>query len=403
MRLLRSLVILSLAALVAGTVPAAAQNRVYLPPRSPMNFFIAEGSGAGPHQRWIAASGQIRSDTVTAFEAFAKRNKLDGLVLALDSTGGSVEPAMRLGRLFRQNNLTVVVGKTLEVGFKNAELVFHLSTREGSCNSACVLLLMGGAKRLVSPGAFVGVHQFSRAVNSDGSLARPEITVVDFERAQMLTADLAVYYQEMGIDQRLLQITTSVGFRQPLRRLTPEEIRTTKLAEVGELDPAGEGPMEWVYSDREEDPLLLGSRIVEDTPQRRVEEEITVACSPFKGFHTALYRQFVHRFEKGAKAVVVHTARLASGEEDYVFRAFNDKPITGARAGADLWMRRPVPSVVFETAIKTKSLTIAPSPAIGDPPVRELYSDNFERHYDRLVSICRLRTDSQTVGPHPWR
>ena len=64
---------------------------------------------------WVSASGAITSDTPRDFEAFAKKNKLDGATIALDSDGGSVLGALALGRAIRKLGMTTTVGKTIDL------------------------------------------------------------------------------------------------------------------------------------------------------------------------------------------------------------------------------------------------------------------------------------------------
>ena len=64
---------------------------------------------------WVSASGAITSDTPREFEAFAKKNKIDGATIALDSDGGSVLGALALGRAIRKLGMTTTVGKTIDL------------------------------------------------------------------------------------------------------------------------------------------------------------------------------------------------------------------------------------------------------------------------------------------------
>ncbi len=64
---------------------------------------------------WVSASGAITSDTPRDFEAFAKKNKIDGATIALDSDGGSVLGALALGRAIRKLGMTTTVGKTIDL------------------------------------------------------------------------------------------------------------------------------------------------------------------------------------------------------------------------------------------------------------------------------------------------
>src|SRR5829696_4778896 len=58
---------------------------------------------------WVSASGAITSDTPRDFEAFARKNSLEGATIALDSDGGSVLGALGLGRAIRKLGMTTTV------------------------------------------------------------------------------------------------------------------------------------------------------------------------------------------------------------------------------------------------------------------------------------------------------
>src|SRR4051812_49527787 len=68
----------------------------------PMQFEIwTEGPAqacGGSCRTWVSASGAITADTPKDFDAFAKKNKVDGANIALDSDGGSVLAAVAPGR-----------------------------------------------------------------------------------------------------------------------------------------------------------------------------------------------------------------------------------------------------------------------------------------------------------------
>ena len=107
---------------------------------------------------WVSASGAITSDTPRDFDAFAKKNKLDGATIALDSDGGSVLGALALGRAIRKLGMTTTVGKTIDLaaadGGKRAKLL-----PQAYCESMCAFVLLAGVERRVPAEARVMVHQ----------------------------------------------------------------------------------------------------------------------------------------------------------------------------------------------------------------------------------------------------
>ena len=98
---------------------------------------------------WIFASGAITSDTPRKFEAFAKKNKLDGATIALYSDGGSVLGALALGRAIRKLGMTTTVGKTIDLNATdNGRKRGKLQPR-AYCESICAFVLLAGVERRV--------------------------------------------------------------------------------------------------------------------------------------------------------------------------------------------------------------------------------------------------------------
>ena len=81
----------------------------------PMQFTLRtegpSGACADKCRVWVAASGMIRPETVTDFEAFAQKNDIRGATIALESEGGSVLGAIALGRSIRRLAMTTTVGR----------------------------------------------------------------------------------------------------------------------------------------------------------------------------------------------------------------------------------------------------------------------------------------------------
>jgi len=108
---------------------------------------------------WVSAAGAITSDTSRDFEAFARKNSLEGATIALDSDGGSVLGALGLGRAIRKLGMTTTVGKTIDLsaaegGKKRAKL-----QARAYCESMCAFVLLAGVERRVPAEARVMVHQ----------------------------------------------------------------------------------------------------------------------------------------------------------------------------------------------------------------------------------------------------
>ena len=63
---------------------------------------------------WISATGVITAETPKAFEDFARSHDLVGATMVLDSSGGSVNDAIALGRVWRGLGLLTTVGATID-------------------------------------------------------------------------------------------------------------------------------------------------------------------------------------------------------------------------------------------------------------------------------------------------
>jgi hypothetical protein len=126
----------------------------------------------------------LRLDGAEITEGFAERvirelrdKKAVGLII--NSPGGSVLEARKLGRYLRANGLRAAVDQV--------------------CVSACIDVLAGGAERYALRGARLGIHQ-SRVPNRYSS----------HEGGQLYVADSFLYLREMGVDADVAIAAASV-------------------------------------------------------------------------------------------------------------------------------------------------------------------------------------------------
>ena len=99
--------------LATSAQPVAATDTRALPMQFEV-FTEAAQDCAKECRSWVSASGAITADTPRDFEAFAKKIKIDGLTIALDSDGGSVLGALSFGRSIRKLGMTTTVGRTVD-------------------------------------------------------------------------------------------------------------------------------------------------------------------------------------------------------------------------------------------------------------------------------------------------
>jgi len=97
---------------VITTPGNSAQAGVTLEERKlPMHFnWVACQPGC---KGWVSAVGIVTADSPKAFEEFARDRQLSGATIVLDSSGGSVNDSIALGRRFRSLGALTTVGTTV--------------------------------------------------------------------------------------------------------------------------------------------------------------------------------------------------------------------------------------------------------------------------------------------------
>ena len=165
---------------------------------------------------WIAIDGSIPPDAGQLFQQYVETHKFAGLSLtiALNSEGGSLTGAIRLGRVIRSLGMKTRIAKT--VPNEN----WHTEAK-GVCLSACAYAFLGGVFRSANAGEY-GLHQFY----TDALLKDPNgkvFTPVDFSIQQALTGLLLAYVIEMGIKAELVVAANKTAPTE-MNLLTREEL-----------------------------------------------------------------------------------------------------------------------------------------------------------------------------------
>ncbi|WP_296519019.1 hypothetical protein [Rhodopseudomonas sp.] len=189
---------------------------------------------------WIGAVGIVTADTPKDFDDFARGRQLDGAAVVLDSSGGSVNDAIALGRRWRQLGLSTTVGIS-------AENRTPAGTRtsiapEAYCESMCVFLLLAGHARYVPDAAHVRVHQIWMGDRADDARAA-SYTAQDMMIVERDIGRLAKYTFDMGGTGDLLSLALNVPPWEELHELSWQELRLTNLITTDTiadlLPPAG--------------------------------------------------------------------------------------------------------------------------------------------------------------------
>src|SRR5437879_11418833 len=118
-------IVVALAAPIAAQSESADAQKSKAAPKSaapkspPMIFYLAKGDddACGPGcGEWIAAEGQIESDTAQRLRAFLNRLGKRKLPIFFHSLGGNGMTSMAMGRLLREREMTAGVFETIPVG-----------------------------------------------------------------------------------------------------------------------------------------------------------------------------------------------------------------------------------------------------------------------------------------------
>jgi hypothetical protein len=189
--------------------------------------------GCQPHCRgWISAVGVVTSETPKEFDQFARGRDLRGATVVLDSSGGSVNDSILLGRRFRTLGLMTTVGTSVQTRDAHGER--NVVDPDAYCESMCVFLLLSGKTRYVSEAAHVRVHQIWMGDRADDARAA-SYSAEDLMIVERDIGRLAKYTFEMGGGGDLLSLSLNVPPWEDLHELSREELRLTNLVTTDTL------------------------------------------------------------------------------------------------------------------------------------------------------------------------
>ncbi|MEH2607849.1 hypothetical protein [Bradyrhizobium sp. AZCC 1693] len=175
---------------------------------------------------WVSAVGIVTSDSPREFEEFARDRQLAGVTIVLDSSGGSVNDSITLGRKFRSLGALTTVGATVRTKSPQGERASVAP--EAYCESMCVFLLLSGKTRYVPPVAHVRVHQIWMGDRADDAKAA-SYSAQDLMIVERDIGRLAKYTFEMGGTGDLLSLALSVPPWEDLHELSRGELRLSNL------------------------------------------------------------------------------------------------------------------------------------------------------------------------------
>jgi hypothetical protein len=213
--------LLGLVAMLDGSVHAGVALE---PRRLPMKFsWVA----CQPNCRgWVSAVGIVTADTPRDFDEFARGRQLGGATIVLDSSGGSVNDSIALGRRWRNLGALTTVG--ISVVTHTAQGNRGSIAPEAYCESMCVYLLLSGTSRFVPKAAHVRVHLIWMGDRADDAKAA-SYTAQDLTIVERDIGRLAKYTFDMGGAGDLLSLSLNVPPWDDLHELSREELRLTNL------------------------------------------------------------------------------------------------------------------------------------------------------------------------------
>jgi hypothetical protein len=176
---------------------------------------------------WVSAVGIVTADSPGDFDEFARGRDLGGATIVLDSSGGSVNDSIALGRRWRALGALTTVGITIETHTARGDRASVVP--EAYCESMCVFLLLSGKTRYVPEAAHVRVHQIWMGDRADDAKAA-SYTAQDMMIVERDIGRLAKYTFDMGGAGDLLSLALNVPPWEDLHELSREELRLTNLA-----------------------------------------------------------------------------------------------------------------------------------------------------------------------------
>jgi hypothetical protein len=191
---------------------------------------------AGQCRLMIAASGAITAETPQDFETFAHDRNLSGAMMVLDSDGGSVHGAIKLGRAIRRLNLDTTVGRLIDLDSARQATPRASLSPHADCESMCAFVLLGGVHRVVPSQARVMVHQIWLGDRRNDPTAA-NYSAEDLVLVQRDIGRLAQYTVDMGGSIELLDLSLRIPPWEPMHTLTADETRRMHVATLEQPAP----------------------------------------------------------------------------------------------------------------------------------------------------------------------
>src|SRR6266850_820285 len=175
---------------------------------------------------WVSAVGVVTADSPKDFDEFARGRQLGGVTIVLDSSGGSVNDSIALGRRWRNLGALTTVGTSVQARTLQGDRASVAP--DAYCESMCVFLLLSGKTRYVPEGARIRVHQIWMGDRADDAKAA-SYSAHDLMIVERDIGRLAKYTFDMGGAGDLLSLSLNVPPWEDLHELSLAELRLTNL------------------------------------------------------------------------------------------------------------------------------------------------------------------------------
>ncbi len=239
---------------------------------------------------WVSAVGVVTADSPRDFDEFARGRQLGGATIVLDSSGGSVNDSIALGRRWRNLGALTTVGTSVRI--RTAQGDRTSVAPEAYCESMCVFLLLSGKARYVPEAAHVRVHQIWMGDRADDAKAA-SYSAQDLMIVERDIGRLAKYTFDMGGAGDLLSLSLNVAPWDDLHELSPAELRLTNLvttdavAEVLLQTDSANVPVAEAAAKPMQDRFVSKAMETETNPQSAKSTKTAEALAPTGGVAAA--------------------------------------------------------------------------------------------------------------------
>lgn len=232
---------------------------------------------------WVSAVGIVTGDSPRDFDEFARGRQLGGATIVLDSSGGSVNDSIALGRRWRSLGALTTVGTSIQT--RTAQGDRATVAPEAYCESMCVFLLLSGKTRYVPEAAHVRVHQIWMGDRADDARAAT-YTAQDLMIVERDIGRLAKYTFDMGGAGDLLSLALSVPPWEDLHELSRAELRLTNLVTTDAVAEVLPQQVATPVADLKSKPTqdrFAGSAAEQEHPQSAKSTKTAEAAAPTGG------------------------------------------------------------------------------------------------------------------------